>query len=185
MQRNSKKLTEDLDLDMFEEDDYINEIDKDETTFSIETNQDIAHDLNRDNVRSALRKAGIQGATPSEISNMVNLSHQTARKHLEELCATREAYKLRRSKLITMYYINGKPRHDFGVDRVEYSNLAFEVCLAEGPDNTLMLHLIEKRSTLLEGEQIEGGVIIPLDLVPKVVDKIKKFYDKGGKVNAA
>ena len=83
-----------------------------------------------------------------------------------------------------MYYINGKPRHDFGVDRVEYSDLSFEVGLAEGPDETLMLHLIEKRETLLEGEQVEGGVIIPLHLVPKLIEKMKKFYEKGGTANA-
>ncbi len=184
MEPNSKKLTDDLHLDMFEEDELMEDIAGENESFIIQTNQDVAHDFNRDKVRGALRKAGMQGATPSEIANMVGINPQTARKHLEELCATREAYKLRRSKQITMYYINGKPRHDFGIERVEYSNLAFEVCLAEGPDNTLMLHLIEKRATLLEGEQIEGGVIIPLDLVPKIMEKMKKIYSNGEKVNA-
>ena len=183
MQLDSRKLKGGLNLDMFEEE-YIEEIDEKHSRFILETQQDVMHDYNRDRVRGALRKAGVKGATPSEISSLTGLSTQTCRKHLEELCSTREAYRLRRSKQITMYYINGKPRHDFGVDRVEYSDLSFEVGLAEGPDETLMLHLIEKRETLLEGEQVEGGVIIPLHLVPKLIEKMKKFYEKGGNANA-
>jgi hypothetical protein len=184
MEPNSKRIADGLNLDMFEEENFIREQDDGKSIPFIETEQDLVHDLNRDRVRSALRKAGMKGATPSEIANMVGLSTLTARKHLEELCSTREAYRLRRGKQITMYYINGRPRHEFGVDRTEYSDLAFEVCLAEGPENTLMLHLIEKRTSLLEGEQIEGGVIIPLDIAPKIIEMMKKFYDKGGKINA-
>lgn len=184
MQSNSKKILGDLDLDMFETEELEINLDKKRTQFTVETQQDIMHDFNRDRVRSALRKAGIKGATPSEIASMTGLSNQTARKHLDELCATREAYRLRRSKQITMYYVNGKPLHEFGIEKIEYSDLAFEACLAEGPDELLMLHLIEKRDTLLEGEQIEGGIIIPLHLVPKIIEKMNKFYKKGGEINA-
>lgn len=146
------------------------------------TRYDLLHDLNKERVRQSLRRAS-EGATPQEIANVTQLTAPTAKKYLEELCATREAYKLKRNKTTTIYYNNGKPRHDFGVERIEEGNTLFELSLAEGPDDTLLLHLIEKRFTLLEGEQIEGGVIVPVSRIPSLIESIGKLYELSGGEN--
>jgi DNA-binding transcriptional ArsR family regulator len=142
------------------------------------SNKEIENELNKEMVLKALRSRGQIGATSSEIAEITDLSQVTARKHLEELCKIREAYKLKRGKQITIYYINGKPRHEYGIKKVEDGDTTFEMCLAEGPNNKILLHLIEKKLTLLEGESIEGGVIIPIDLIPEINKKMKDFYDK-------
>jgi len=147
------------------------------------TSHELAHDLNKEKVRLALRKAGTKGATPQEISNAISIGPQTVKKCLEELCSTREAYRLKRNRTTTMYYYNGRPRHDFGVERVEDGNTVFELSLAEGPHESLLLHIIEKRFTLLEGEQIEGGVIIPLSQVQAITERIERLQKLAGAGN--
>ena len=151
---------------------------------SLNTRPDLIHDIHRERVRQALRHAS-DGATPQEIANAIKLSAQTVKKYLEELCATREAYKLRRNRTTTIYYNNGKPRHDFGMERIEEGNSLFELSLAEGPSDTLLLHIIEKRFTLLEGEQIEGGIIVPVTQIPAMLEKIRRLYELSGGGNGS
>ncbi|HEX9908472.1 MAG TPA: hypothetical protein VGB78_08440 [Thermoplasmata archaeon] len=144
------------------------------------TRNDLTHEFNKENVRKALRRADSNGATPSEIASLTGLTVQTARKCLDELCATREAYKLKRNRNITIYYNNGKPRHDFGVERIEDGNTTLEVSLAEGPSESLLLHVTEKRFTLLEGEQVEGGIIVPLNQIPPLIESMRRFHELAG-----
>jgi len=136
-----------------------------------------AHALQKEIVQKALRRAGPAGATTSEISRLTGLNSQAARKSLEELCATREAYKLKRNRTTTIYYNNGRPRHEFGTERIEEGSTTYEISLAEGPDDSLLVHIIEKKFTLLEGEQIEGGVIMPISQVPALVKALANFHE--------
>lgn len=154
--------------------------DEDADLPNMATKYELIHDVNKERVRQILRRANDRGATPQEIAKVINLGTQTVKKYLEELCATREAYKLKRNKTTTMYYNNGRPRHDFGVERIEEGNSLFELSLAEGPQDTLLLHIIEKRFTLLEGETIEGGVIVPVSRAPSLIEKINRLYELSG-----
>lgn len=184
MTHNKNRLVEGLSLETFKEGIGPVIVEEEDERFGnamgFSTHQEIMHEYNRDKVRQALRKAGDRGATSTEISKMTHLAPQTAKKYLEELRAIREAYGLKRNRTTTIYHINGRPRHDFGFERVEDGNMVFEMSLAEGPDDTLLLHIVEKRFTLLEGEQVEGGVILPIRLIPSIIEKMGKFHELAG-----
>jgi len=150
----------------------------------LRTRGEILHGLNKEVIRRALRKAGMTGATSSEISKITELNVQTARKCLEELCVTREAYKLKRNRTTTIYYNNGKPRHEYGTERIDDGSTSYEISLAEGADESLLIHIVEKRFTLLEGEQIEGGIIIPINLAAQLIKALDKFQSMVGDSNA-
>jgi len=186
MSKDVESLIRGLSLERFEDQPNTNlfgeGLKQEETTH--QTRGELVHGLYKENVRKALRKAGVSGVTSSEISRITNLNIQTARKCLEELCATREAYKLKRNRTTTIYYNNGRPRHEFGIERIEDGNTTYEISLAEGPDDSLLVHIIEKRFTLLEGEQIEGGVIVPITQIPALVKAVGNFQKLAGETNA-
>ena len=62
------------------------------------SHKEIENELNRELVLKALRSRGPMGATSSEIAEITKMSQVTSRKHLEDLCKIREAYKLKRGK---------------------------------------------------------------------------------------
>ncbi|DAC72517.1 MAG TPA: hypothetical protein DSN98_04830 [Thermoplasmata archaeon] len=148
---------------------------------AFKSQKEIDSGLNKNIVLKALRSRGLDGATCSEIAEITKLSMNTSRKYLDDLCKIREAYKLKRGKQITIYYINGKPRHEYGFEKIEHDDNIFEFCLAEGANNRLLLHVIEKKMTLLDGEIIDGSVIIPHELIPDVIKKMKAFYEMAEK----
>ena len=175
-----------IDLEKFEDKPDLSLINQDlrREEVALRTRGELVHGLNKEVVRKALRKAGVSGVTSSEISKITRLNIQTARKCLEELCTTREAYKLKRNRTTTIYYNNGKPRHEYGTERLDDGNATYEISLAEGPSESLLVHIIEKRFTLLEGEQIEGGVIIPISLATPLMKALEKFQMLAGDSNA-
>lgn len=185
MSRDVESLIRGLSLEKFEDQpstEFLGLELKEETAHK--TRGELVHGIYKESVRKALRKAAVSGVTPSEISRVTRLNVQTARKCLEELCATREAYKLKRNRTTTIYYNNGRPRHEFGIERIEDGNTSFEISLAEGADDSLLVHIIEKRFTLLEGEQIEGGVIVPLAQIPALVKAVESFQKLAGVTDA-
>ncbi|OKY78300.1 MAG: putative transcriptional regulator, containd two HTH domain [Candidatus Methanohalarchaeum thermophilum] len=128
----------------------------------------------RNRIRRAIRKYGEDGGlTASEVQELTNISYNTVKKHLEELCNLREIYKKKRDKRTTLYYPNGKPLHSFEKKRIEAESgdSILEVQLAKGRNQKLFFHILEKRYSILEGEKTEGAIMFPLE-------KLDEFYSK-------
>lgn len=134
----------------------------------------------QEKVRRVLYQYGRNGLTSSEIANLAGISEPTARKYLEKLRSIRDSYYLKRRANLILYYPNGKPLHGFGHYRFIDGVNVIEAVLAEGPNENMYIHITEKRDTILEGEITEGGVMIPVSLIPKLKDSFDKLIEKAG-----
>lgn len=121
--------------------------------------------VKQDQVRGVVRQYGEDGISASVVADMLDMSTETARKHLKELVSLREVYKQKANKQMDLYYPNGKPLHGIGSRRIEddKGDKTLEVQLAQGKDEELHFHVKEKRFSLIEGERTEGAIMFPLD----------------------
>ena len=140
--------------------------------------------LTLERVRHALFLNGREGLTASEVAGFATISEPTARRHLDRLCAIREAYSVLRKTNARYYYPNGEPLHGLGKYRVERGPHIVETVLARGPEDRLFLHVTEKRFSILEGEKVEGGIMIPFELIDRVSDQMKKLQTKGALIES-
>ena len=140
-------------------------------------------DFLREKVRQILFKHGWEGLTVTEIAHLAEVTEPTARRYLEKLTSIREAYSVKRKANLTLYYPNGKPLHALGKYKIEQPPYILESILAEGPGKRILVHITEKRYSILEGETTEGGILLPLELVSKLIDNLKNLMKKGSDIN--
>lgn len=118
----------------------------------------------QDQVRGVVRQYGEDGISASIVADMLDVTPETARNHLKELCSLREVYRQKANKQMDLYYPNGKPLHGVGTSRIESESgdQTLEVQLAKGKNDDLYFHVKEKRFSLIEGERTEGAIMFPL-----------------------
>lgn len=133
--------------------------------------------VTRNQIRRVVRRHGKDGLTVQEVAEVTDLSESTVRKHLETLCKLREVYKQKKNQKLHLYYPNGKPLHSVGSKRIEDPNTdtILEVKVAQGRDDKLLFHILEKRYSLLDGEKTEGGIIFPIDQLDDLTDKLREL----------
>jgi hypothetical protein len=119
----------------------------------------------QDQVRGVVRQYGTDGISASVVADMLDISAETARRHLKELCSLREVYRQKANKQMDLYYPNGKPLHGIGSRRIEADSgdQTLEVQLAKGKNDELYFHVKEKRFSLIEGERTEGAIMFPIE----------------------
>lgn len=140
--------------------------------------EDSTQTMSLHKIRKAVRRWGEDGISVQEIEAATDLNRKTIERHLETLCHLREVYRQKRTGNLTLYYPNGKPLHSFGKKRVESGETIIDIQLAEGKNDNNLVHVTEKRYSLLEGETIEGAVIFPVDAVDDVCKKLKEFAEE-------
>jgi len=140
-------------------------------------------DFLREKIRQILFIHGWEGLTATEVAHLANLTEPTARRHLDRLSSIREAYSIKRKANLTLYYPNGKPLHGFGKYKIEHPPFILESVLAEGPGKKILVHITEKRYSILDGETTEGGVLVPLELIPKLIDNLKSLMERGSGID--
>lgn len=140
-------------------------------------------DFLREKIRQILFKHGWEGLTVTEVAHLAEVTEPTTRRYLEKLTSIREAYSVKRKANLTLYYPNGTPLHALGKYKIEQPPYILESVLAKGPGEKILIHIIEKRYSILEGETTEGGILLPLELVPKLIDNLKKLMEKGSGIN--
>ncbi|WP_144900879.1 hypothetical protein [Halobellus captivus] len=133
-----------------------------------------------DQVRGAVRQYGEDGISVSMIADLLEMSNETVRKHLETLCSLREVYKQKKNKQMYLYYPNGKPLHGLGTRRIESDDgdTIIEMQLAQGRREQLFVHVTEKRFSLLEGERTEGAVMFPLNKLDEFFAELDDLADE-------
>lgn len=149
----------------------LNREDDDEPRDPDEFTEKFEKSVLKDQIRAVVRQYGEDGIAASVVADMVGVTTETARKHLNDLCQLRELYKQKQNKQSYAYYPNGKPLHGLGKRRVEAQggDLVFEFQLAQGKNDDLFFHIKEKRFSLLEGERTEGALMFP-------AEKMDEFY---------
>lgn len=140
--------------------------------------------LSTELVRFTLYKYGRDnGITALQCSKISGITEPTTRKYLERLCLIREAYSTKVGST-TLYFPNGEPLHGFGKYRIEdTSPYIVEAVLSRGPKNKLFVHITEKRFSLVDGESVQGGVVIPIEYIDKLVNAMKNLKKKGGGID--
>lgn len=131
--------------------------------------------LIRNKIRKLVRAHEAEGVTVRELSELTGISDATVRNHLEKLCDLREVYKHKRNDQLYIYYPNGKPLHGIEGKRIESGDTILDVQLAKGRDDSMQIHILEKRFTLLDGESTEGAIMFPLDAVDEVFEKLDEL----------
>ncbi len=136
--------------------------------------------LSTERVRYTLYKYGREnGITALQCSKLSGIAEPTTRKYLEKLCLIREAYSTKVGKT-ALYFPNGEPLHGFGRYRIEDNPpYVVEAVLSRGPRNGLLIHLTEKRFSVIDGELVQGGIVIPIEYVDKLVNAMKNLKKKG------
>lgn len=131
-------------------------------------------------VRRAVRKYGEEsGITVPELEEVTDLSPKTIRRHLDNLRRLREVYRTKRNKQTYFYYPNGKPLHSFGKKRIDHDkDTIIDIQLAEGKNEEYFFHLTEKRASLIEGETVEGAIILPTSFVDELTEKLEEFREE-------
>lgn len=134
-------------------------------------------------VRQTLYKYGrFDGITAALCSKITGITEPTARRHLEKLCLIREAYSTKIGKT-TLYFPNGEPLHGFGKYRFEDKlPHILEAVLSSGPRGRMLIHITEKRYSVLDGEKVEGGIIVPMEYADKLAQALKSLKEKGEQI---
>lgn len=134
-------------------------------------------------IRSALNRFGRDnGITASDCSKLTGISEPVTRRLLEKLCLIRDAYSTKIGKT-TVYYPNGQPLHALGTHRIEDSlPYIIEAVLSKGPKGKMLIHLTEKRYSILDGEKVEGGVVIPVEYVDKLIRIVKSLKERSDSI---
>ena len=140
--------------------------------------------LTLERVRHVLFLNGREGLTAAEVAGFATISEPTARRYLDRLCSIREAYSVLRKTNARYYYPNGEPLHGLGKYRVDQGPHVVETVLARGPEDRLFLHITEKRFSILEGEKVEGGIMIPFELIDQITEQMKKLQAKGALIES-
>lgn len=128
----------------------------------------------QDQVRGVVRQYGEDGISAPVIADMLDITAETARRHLKELCSLREVYKQKANKQMDLYYPNGKPLHGVGTRRIESEggDQILELQLAQGKGGELFFHVREKRFSLLEGERTEGAIMFPIEHIDEFFSEL-------------
>jgi predicted DNA-binding protein YlxM (UPF0122 family) len=141
---------------------------------------EIREALTREKVRRAIRDYGKDGISIDEISALTNLNRIAIKKHLDKLSALREVYSQRKNYKITLYYHNGIPLHHLGKRRLDCKDTIIESTIAQGKNDTIFFHILEKRYSILEGESPEGAIMIPIEQLDRFIEHLRELKENYG-----
>ncbi len=122
-----------------------------------------------------IRLRGEEGLTAGEIAELTNVPRETVYRHLQNLTALREIYSVKKSRRLNLYFPNGRPLHRVGKRRIEDGDAILEVVMAQGSKGRLFLQVTEKRFSLLEGESIQGGIVVPTEMLPALIETLQEL----------
>jgi hypothetical protein len=141
---------------------------------------EVRETFTREKVRRAVREFGKDGLSIEEISALTNLNRIAIKKHLDKLISLREVYPQKKNYKITLYYHNGKPLHHLGKKRLDCGDTILESTIAQGKNNSIFFHILEKRYSVLEGETSEGAIMVPIEQLERFIEDLKELKENYG-----
>ena len=113
------------------------------------------------------------GVTVSEVVNATGFEKITVWRHLENLTATRDAYKKERSGLV-IYYKNGRLGHPSHRETCEIGRKIYVFDKLENNDGEFIC-IQEKEKDLFGKVIVNGGIMINIRDYPEVMKTLLKF----------
>jgi len=141
---------------------------------------EVRESLTREKVRTAIRDYGKDGLSIEEVAALTNLNRIAIKKHLDKLIGLREVYSQKKNYKITLYYHNGRPLHHLGKKRLDCGDTILESTIAQGKNNCIFFHILEKRYSVLEGESPEGAIMVPIEQLDAFIECLKELKENFG-----
>ncbi len=141
---------------------------------------EVRETFTREKVRRAVREFGKAGLTIEEISTLTHLNRVSIKKHLDKLIGLREVYSQKKNHKIILYYHNGKPLHHLGKRRLDCKDTILESTIAQGKNDNIFFHILEKRYSVLEGETSEGAIMVPIEQLERFIEDLKELKENYG-----
>jgi DNA-binding transcriptional ArsR family regulator len=132
-------------------------------------------DVIRGLVRKQVREHP-EGINASAVAEALDLSPNTAKKHLDYLVATREIYNRVYSQRNTVYFPNERLSHPYVQSLIELEDQTFRVNLIENERGSFV-YIQELQDTPGFGMKVVGGVIIRKDNLAKMVEGVYEVIE--------
>lgn len=129
------------------------------------------------NVILELLELNKRGITVSQLDKKLPFSRPTIAKHLDILVAIGEGYKIQRGNL-SIYYKNGKVVHEEDVESVVVNDKLYTFYKLKNLDGQF-LYIQEKEMDEFNSPKAKGGVMINLRDIPRFMNALDKFIEKG------
>lgn len=130
-------------------------------------------------IRQALRtilELNRNGVTAPQIHRATGFSRPTVWRHLEQMTATREAYKLDYGHT-AVYYANGKMLHHLFKEDLKIDDRSYAFILVSNNFGEFV-YLQEKRLTRLGNAEIAGGLLIPVPAFEKFITALNHAHEE-------
>lgn len=111
------------------------------------------------------------GVPAQEVARSLQISHQTAKKHLDYLVATRQLYAKAYSARNVVYFPNGRLTHPYLTKHIDSGKQQFRLSLLESPRGNY-LYLQEIQTVPNVGQSVVGGVLIRREDVDQVLQAV-------------
>ena len=145
---------------------------------SIDEYRSLAPQLRERYVYGAIReivKMNPNGVTLAQIITRVPFDRKTVSKHLEKLVAVNEAFTKSFGNTIA-YYPNNRAIHPSSDEILSIGKKTFRFILIDNPLGKAFY--VQEVVRDASGEEVKGGLIIPLSDLNEFMDEIKEFRER-------
>ncbi len=111
------------------------------------------------------------GVPAQEVAEALQISHQTAKKHLDYLVATRQLYAKTYSPRNSVYFPNGRLAHPYLTRLIDTGKQQFRLSLLENTRGSY-IYVQEIQRTPNVGQSVVGGVLIRREDIDKVLQGV-------------
>jgi hypothetical protein len=116
------------------------------------------------------------GATISEVCRLTGLSHDVARKHLNQLVATREAICRTHSNNLHIFHSTKGLESLLSPNTYRLGDRYFSFIVVRNPFGEFV-QIQERERDELGRAKVAGGLLIPLDQIQRFLDRLRLFAD--------
>jgi len=127
-------------------------------------------------VLKAILDLNHNGVTAPQIHRAIGFSRPTVWRHLEQMTATHEAYKLDYGHT-SVYYANGRMLRHLFKDDLKVNDRTYSFILVANNFGEF-IYLQEKRLTRLGNVEVSGGLLIPVPAFEKFINALNHAHEE-------
>ncbi len=117
------------------------------------------------------------GVSTTIIAKKFGIHQDIARKHLENLSKLREIYSTNVNRNTKVYFPNGTLIHQYLKIKKEFPDRSFKISVNQMGGREV-LHIQEIKYSLLTGERPEGGILVDVLNIEKLIEEIRGLLKK-------
>lgn len=154
----------------------------DEGLFDIESIDQLSPEKKSDYIRLAIRNClseHAEGITVQLISELTGLAQKTVKKHLEQLTATREAFKKEYGARNVVYFPNGREVTQDVPHTLKIGDVIFQLQLIENTWGRFVYIQERKKDAYSKMIKTVGGIMVECEGVPELIEALKEVSSCG------